>query len=69
MIIMKMQILSLIYEIINSWNILPLKYFTVGIFTVGLFYCWAISLLQYAFYCVGVSAIGSVFFGPSHNPC
>ena len=61
MIIMKMQILSLIYEIINSWNILPLKYFTVGIFTAELFYCWPISLLQYAFYCVDVSAVGNVF--------
>ena len=43
--------------------ILLLEYFTARIF-----YCWAISLLQYAFYCADVSVVGSVF-GPSHNPC
>ena len=43
--------------------ILPLEYFTAG-----LFYCWAISLLQYAFYCANMFAVGSVF-EPSHNSC
>jgi len=42
--------------------ILPLEYFTAGIF-----YYWVISLSQYAFYCANVSAVGNVF-GPFHNP-
>ena len=45
------------------WNTSSLGYFIAEIF-----YCWVISLLQYALYCADVSAVGSVF-GPPHNPC